>query len=74
MVDYARGKFRLSAEKPSTLETSLYSSVDVISPYNTPWRVIMAAERPVDLINHTDLVLQFSFFLPLLFHLLPYLK
>ena len=50
MVDYARGKFRLSADKPSTLETSLYSSVDVISPYSTPWRVIMAAERPVDLI------------------------
>ena len=60
MVDYARGKFRLSAEKPSTLETSLYSSVDVISPYNTPWRVIMAAERPVDLINHTDLVLNLN--------------
>ena len=31
MVDYARGKFRLSVEKPSTLVTSLYSSVDVIS-------------------------------------------
>ena len=60
MVDYARGKFRLSAEKPSTLETSLYSSVDVISPYSTPWRVIMAAERPVDLINHTDLVLNLN--------------
>lgn len=60
MVDYARGKFRLSAEKPSTLETSLYSCVDVISPYSTPWRVIMAAERPVDLINHTDLILNLN--------------
>ena len=60
MVDYARGKFRLSAEKPSTLETSLYSSVDIISLYSTPWRVIMAAERPVDLINHNDLVLNLN--------------
>ncbi len=60
MVDYVRGKFRLSAEKPSTLETSLYSSVDIISPYSTPWRVIMAAERPVDLINHNDLVLNLN--------------
>lgn len=60
MVDYARGKFRLSAEKPSTLETSLYSSVDIISPYSTPWRVIMAAERPVDLINHNDLALNLN--------------
>ena len=60
MVDYARGKFRLSAEKPSTLETSLYSSVDIISPYSTPWRVIMAAERLVDLINHNDLALNLN--------------
>ena len=60
MVDYVRGKFRLSAEKPSTLETSLYSSVDIISPYSTPWRVIMAGERPVDLINNNDIVLNLN--------------
>ena len=60
MVDYVRGKFRLSAEKPSTLETSLYSSVDIISPYSTPWRVIMAAERPVDLINNNDIILNLN--------------
>ena len=47
MVDYVRGKFRLSAEKPSTLETSLYSSVDIISPYSTPWRVIINYRFPV---------------------------
>ncbi len=60
MVDYVRGKFRLSADKPSTLETSLYSSVDIISPYSTPWRVIMAGERPVDLINNNDIVLNLN--------------
>ena len=60
MVDYARGKFRLSADKPSTLETSLYSSVDIISPYSTPWRVIMVGERPVDLINNNDIVLNLN--------------
>ena len=60
MVDYVRGKFRLSAEKPSTLETSLYSSVDIISPYSTPWRVIMVGERPVDLINNNDFVLNLN--------------
>ena len=60
MVDYVRGKFRLSAEKPSTLETSLYSSADIISPYSTPWRVIMVGERPVDLINNNDIVLNLN--------------
>ena len=59
MVDYVRGKFRLS-DKPSTLETSLYSSVDIISPYSTPWRVIMVGERPVDLINNNDIVLNLN--------------
>lgn len=60
MVDYVRGKFRLSAEKPSTLVTSMYDCADIISPYQTPWRVIMAAERPVDLINHNDLILNLN--------------
>ena len=60
MTDYARSKFRLSKDKSSTLETSLYSSVDIITPYNTPWRVIMVAERPVELINHNDLILNLN--------------
>ena len=60
MIDYARGKFALSSEKPSTLQTSLYSSADVITPYNTPWRVIMVGERAVDLINNNDLVLNLN--------------
>lgn len=58
MKDYARGKFRLKQE--GELQISMYSSVDIISPYYTPWRVIMAAERPVDLINHKDLVLNMN--------------
>ncbi len=60
MVDYARGKFRLSDTKANTLVTSLYSSVDVITAYNTPWRVIMVAEKAVDLINHNDLILNLN--------------
>ena len=58
MKDYARGKFRLV--KDNELQIAMYSSADIISPYSTPWRVIMAAERPVDLINHKDLVLNLN--------------
>ncbi|MBQ7471861.1 MAG: glycoside hydrolase family 97 N-terminal domain-containing protein [Prevotella sp.] len=54
MVDYARGKFVRTP--PNTLQVSMYSGVEVMSPYCTPWRVIMAGERAVDLINHKDLV------------------
>lgn len=60
MIDYARGKFRLSDSKPSTLITSLYSSVDIIAPYNTPWRVIMAGQRAIDLVNNNDLILNLN--------------
>ena len=60
MVDYVRGKFRLSAEKPSTLETSLYSSVDIISPYSTPWRVIMCADKPGEILEHNDILLNLN--------------
>ena len=60
MIDYARGKFSLSTDKPSTLQTALYGSVDIITPYDTPWRVIMAAERSVDLLDNNDLLLHLN--------------
>ncbi len=58
MKDYARGKFRLA--KDNALQVAMYGSADIISPYDTPWRVIMAGERAVDLINHKELVLNLN--------------
>ena len=58
MVDYARMKFRLVKE--NTLQTSLYSSVDVITPYATPWRVIMSAEKATELIENNNLVMNLN--------------
>ena len=58
MKDYARGKFKLKADHE--LQVAMYSSVDIISPYDTPWRVIMAGERAVDLINNKDLILNLN--------------
>ena len=46
MVDYVRTKFALASGKAHTLKTSMYDCADIITPYDTPWRVIMAAERP----------------------------
>lgn len=60
MIDYTRMKFRLNESKANTLQASLYDCADVITPYNTPWRVIMAAEKPVDLINHNDIILNLN--------------
>ena len=58
MKDYTRGKFRL--KKDNELQVAMYGSADIISPYNTPWRVIMAGEKAVDLINHKDLILNLN--------------
>ncbi len=60
LVDYSRTKFALSKEKPSTLVTSMYDCADIMTPYSTPWRLIMAAERSVDLINNNYVVLNLN--------------
>ena len=58
MKDYVRGKFKLKND--NELQVSMYDCADIISPYDTPWRVIMAGERAVDLINHKDLILNLN--------------
>lgn len=58
MRDFVRGKFRL--KRDDELEVALYSSADVISPYSTPWRVVMAARKAVELVNHKDLILNLN--------------
>lgn len=58
MKDYTRGKFKL--KKDNELQIAMYDCADIISPYDTPWRVIMAGERAVDLINHKDLILNLN--------------
>jgi alpha-glucosidase len=60
MTDYVRMKFSLNATKPNTLQASLYSSVDVIPAYSTPWRVIMAGEKSTDLIVNKDIILNLN--------------
>lgn len=60
MIDYSRGKFVLDPEKTNTLRLSMYGSVDVTRPFYTPWRVIMAAEEPGELLENNDLVLNLN--------------
>lgn len=60
MTDYARMKFSLNATKPNTLQATIYSSVDVIPAYSTPWRVIMAAEKATELIANNTIILNLN--------------
>jgi len=60
MVDYARGKFKLSDTKPNTIVTSMFGEAQLTSPVSTPWRVIMVGERAGDLIEHNYLMLNLN--------------
>lgn len=60
MVDFARTKFRLNEKQTNTIETSVYGAVDVITPYSTPWRVIMVGETAGELLENNDIVLNLN--------------
>jgi hypothetical protein len=60
MVDYARTKFKLSADKPDTLVTAMHDAADLISPFATPWRGIMIARRPGQLIENNHFILNLN--------------
>jgi len=60
MVDYARGKFRLSKDKPDTIVTAMHDSADLVSPFATPWRGIMVAESAAALANSSDFILNLN--------------
>jgi hypothetical protein len=60
MVDYARTKFKLSPDKPNTIQTSLFGAVDGITYFGTPWRAILIGESATDLIRHEELLLNLN--------------
>ncbi|AYD47725.1 glycoside hydrolase family 97 protein [Arachidicoccus soli] len=60
MTNYARTKFKLSATQPNTFETSMDGAAQLISPVATPWRVIMVANKPGELIENDNLILNLN--------------
>ena len=60
MIDYVRTKFILSKDKANAITATMYGAVDHIAPYQTPWRVIMIAEKAGELIENNDLILNLN--------------
>lgn len=56
--DFVRGKLKLIAD--GTLQMSMYDSAEIITPYDMPWRVVMAADKAVDIINNKQLLLNLN--------------
>ena len=55
MVDYSRTKFVVRKGESNVIRCKMYDAVEDIAPFETPWRVVMVAESPKDLINNPDL-------------------
>ncbi|WP_439510862.1 glycoside hydrolase family 97 N-terminal domain-containing protein [Marinimicrobium koreense] len=60
MVDYVRTKFALSEERRNTITTRMHTPIDIIPGTGTPWRVVMVAERPGDLVENNDILLNLN--------------
>ncbi len=60
VVDYVRTKFRLSDQRKNTITTAMYGPVEDIAPYQTPWRVMMCADKPGMLLEHNDILLNLN--------------
>ena len=60
LVDYSRMKLALSTEKNNTVVTRLFGPVTESSPFTTPWRVIMVAGHPGELLEHNDIFLNLN--------------
>ena len=60
LVDFARMKFTRSADVQATLRARLDGEVTFKAAFNTPWRFIMAAEKPGQILEHNYLLLNLN--------------
>lgn len=51
---------RFDSRGDGTLGSVMYSPVDIVTYYATPWKVIMAADTPGQLLEHNDIVLNLN--------------
>jgi alpha-glucosidase len=60
LVDYARMKLSALSGRSHSLVSDLSSPVTAELPLETPWRVIMAAESPGQLLENNDIILNLN--------------
>lgn len=60
-IDFPRSKFRVCPTKPNTILTALNDdATDLVTPYQMPWRVVMAADRLGKLLENNDIYLNLN--------------
>lgn len=58
--DWCLTKLKRREGKHNTLESVMYSPVDIVTYYATPWKIIMTADTPGQLIENNDIVLNLN--------------
>lgn len=58
--DWCLTKYIARKDKPSTLTSVMYSPVDVVTYAATPWKIIMTADSPAELLQNNDIVLNLN--------------
>lgn len=54
--DWCLTKYLASDKKKNTLTSVMYSPVDIVTYFATPWKIIMAADKPGDLLEHNTII------------------
>jgi len=60
MVNYSRTKFFVNKGEENIIRCRMYDAVEEIAPFSSPWRVVMVAEQPKDLLNNNDIILNLN--------------
>lgn len=54
--DWCLTKYIADSNHNNTLKSVMYSPVDIVTYYATPWKVIMCADSPCKLLEHNDII------------------
>lgn len=60
MVNYARTKFSLGVDKPNTIVCKQDGRVQAMLPFSVPWRLVMIAEQPAQLLENNAILLNLN--------------
>lgn len=60
MVNYSRMKFFVNANEENIIRCKMYDPVEDIAPFSSPWRVVMVADKPGDLLENNDIYLNLN--------------
>lgn len=58
--DWCLTKFVADKNRSNTLNYVMYSPVDIVTYYATPWKVVMGADTPGELLENNDIILNLN--------------